>query len=65
VAKNEGIREKYRDPDLVKVKTNLKGLSKIVKREATDGPFGITISLAKNEKVYEKGNQCSSDLQIT
>ena len=48
VAKNEGIREKYRDPDLVKVKTNLKGLSKIVKREATDGPFGITISLAKN-----------------
>ena len=46
--KKEGIREKYRDPDLVKVKTNLKGLSKIVKREATDGPFGITISLAKN-----------------
>ena len=48
VAKNEGIREKYRDPDLVKIKMNRKGLSKIVKREATDGPFGITISLAKN-----------------
>jgi len=48
VAKKEGIRGKYRDPDLVKVKTKLKALSKIVKREATEGHFGITISFAKN-----------------
>ena len=48
VAKNESIRGKDRDPDLVKVKMKLKALSKIVKREPTEGPFGITISLAKN-----------------
>ena len=31
-----------------KKKAILKALSKIVKRQATEGSFGITISLAKN-----------------
>ena len=48
VAKNEGMRGKDRDTDLVKVKTKLKALSKIMKRLATEGSFGITISFAKN-----------------